>query len=169
MARDPNLLEAALLRTMTLLATLTAAAEVKLSITDRKAGRDPSSQESDAVATTYLLEAEDEVRRTLLLLRTSMVVAQRESNADAIAVNIRRFNDLTRIQRLGHLLQRIHQRLLSLYPRIPEDRVEAARLAVKRCHALLEADDAVYFDDAEVCIEQLLLFCDGLRWDLRLL
>lgn len=168
MPNDPGILESALLRAMTLLATLRAAAEVRHSISERKEGHDPSSQETDAVASSYLIQAEDEVRTSLLQLRASIVIAQSESD-DAVSANVRRFSDLTRIHNLAHILQRIHQRLLSLYPRVSEELIEEARLITNRCDALLETDAADYLEESDRFAGDAGAFCSRLRRDLRAL
>lgn len=147
---------------MTLLATLRAAAEVKLSISERKAGHDPSAQESNAVASAYLEEAGGEIRTALLQLRTSIVIAQQEPH-DAVSTSIRRFNDLNQIHRLSHLLHRTHQRLLSLYPLISEDLAEEARIVAFQCDALAEVEETGYFDEIETFIEQALHFMTRLE------
>lgn len=166
MKGESNFLEAALLRTMTLLATLRAAADVKLTMKERKAGLDPSEQESDAIASAYLEEAGDEIRTSLLQLRTSIVIAQQESD-DPVTVSVRRFNDLNQIHRLSHLLHRIHQRLLSLYPRISEELAEDARIVALQSDALLEVEEADYFDHIETFIKRALQFITRLEFSDR--
>lgn len=163
MKNESNFLEAALLRTMTLLATLRTAAEVKLSISERKAGQDASAQESDDIASAYLEEASDEVRTSLLQLRTSIVIAQQEPG-DGVLANVRRFSDLNQLHYLSHLLHRTHQRLLSLYPRISEELAEEARIVALQCDALAETEETGYFDEVETFIEQALQFMARLEF-----
>ena len=158
---DQGFIEAALFRIMTLLATLTAASEVKFRIDERKAGRDASAQEDEDFAASYLLEAEDELRTSLVNLRASLILYD-QNEEDVIATSVRRFSDLTQLQAMCSLLQRMHQRMLSLYPLLPEDLVEEARKLIAVCESLLELEEAPYKTGAPLFVERALLFCDML-------
>lgn len=155
---DQNKLESALFRIMTLLATLSAATEVKFRIEERKAGRDASEQEDEDFALSYLVEAEDELRTSLVNLRAGFILED-DTSADPIAKSVRRFSELSRLHGMCSLLQRMHQRMLSLYPQISEELVEEARQLITACEALLELEDE---KGVPPFVQRALLFCDDL-------
>lgn len=147
---EPNRLEAALLRTMTLLASLNVATEVALGMRERKAGYDPSANESEEEALPSLREDLDTLKVLAFELQSSLALSQNTAEAFAesqeAAVPVTRFVDLVRIQKAGRLLHRIHQRLLSLYPSVEAAYTEEARTLKNRCDALSECpeEDFVY-------------------------
>ena len=159
---DSGLFEASLFRIMTLLATLNTAAEVKFGLEERRAGRDPSDQEDPVLVRPFLLEAEDELRTTLVQLRASFSFAQHTPET-TVAMQVRRFSDLTRFHAVSGLLQRIHQRLMSLYPAISESLTEEARALHVECQSLSDAEDVDYFSVATHFVDRALLFCDWLQ------
>lgn len=159
---DQGFLESALFGIMTLLASLSAATEVKYRIEERKAGRDASSQEDEEFATSFLLEAEDELRTSLVNLRAGFILYEYDSE-DAVSTSIRRFSDLSQLQSMCSHLQRMHQRMLSLYPNISEDLVEEARKLIASCESLLELDEDQYKKGAPLFAQRALQFCDNLR------
>ncbi|MEM1097027.1 MAG: hypothetical protein AAGJ10_20715 [Bacteroidota bacterium] len=115
-----------LFQTLVLAATLTAAARISRAWRERKAGIDPTEDEPQGVAEAYVQEAIRTLQTEALQLRTTHVLLHRvDEDADARAV--RHFDGLTTLQRLVDLLQRTHQRLLSLYPVATPELVEAAR------------------------------------------
>ena len=130
--------EAALLQTMTLLATLSTAGEVEQRLRDRRAGRDPSVQEAAAVATAGLVRACRELDGRLVRLQAHLVLARDEDGGLGL---IRRVGDLLALGRIAHLLQVVHQRLLSLYPGVDEHLVEEARQVLVRCEDVRRTDD----------------------------
>ena len=154
---DQGKLESALFRIMTLLATLSAATEVKFRIEERKAGRDASEQEDEEFALSYLIEAEDELRTALVNVRAGFVLD--DASADPIAKSVRRFSELSRIRSMCSLLQLMHQRMLSIYPQISEELVEEARQLIIACEALLELEDE---KGVPPFVQRALLFCDEL-------
>ena len=158
---DQGFLESALFGIMTLLATLSAATEVKYRIEERKAGRDASTQEDEEFATSFLFEAEDELRTSLVNLRAGFILYEYDAE-DAVSTSIRRFSDLSQIQSMCGHLQRMHQRMLSLYPNIPEDLVEEARKLIASCESLIELDEDQYKKGAPLFVQRALQFCDHL-------
>lgn len=159
---DPGLLESALFGIMTLLATLSAATEVKYRLDERKAGRDASTQEDEAFATSFLTEAEDELRASLVSLRSGFILYDSDSD-DIISTSVRRFSDLSRLRTMCSLLQYMHQRMLSLYPSISEELVEEGRLLISECELLLEQEEAPFKKRAPLFVERALRFCDSLK------
>lgn len=154
--------ESALLRAMTLIATVTAAAEVTFGMRERKAGRDPSGQEHDEVVRPFLRDAADEIRRVLLQIRASLVVGA-SSEENVTAQQVRRFTEIHQLRRLAPTMQRTHQRLLSLYPLVSEELAEEARALFVQMEALIQhAHDAEYPDAAEALIKRSMLFCERL-------
>ena len=162
---DKGFLDSALFGIMTLLATLSAATEVKYRIEERKAGRDASAQEDEAFAASYLQEAEDELRTSLVNLRAGFILHEYESS-DTTATSIRRFSDLSQLHSMTSHLQRMHQRMLSLYPHISEELVEEARMLVATCESLLELEEDQYKTRAPLFVQRALQFCDNLVDDL---
>ena len=158
---DQGFIESALFGIMTLLATLSAATEVKYRIEERKAGRDASAQEDEEFATSFLLEAEDELRTSLVNLRAGFILYEYDSD-DAISTSIRRFSDLSQLHSMCSHLQRMHQRMLSLYPNMPEDLIEEARKLIASCESLLELDEEQYKKGAPAFAQRALQFCDSL-------
>ena len=158
---DPSLLESTLFSIMTLLASLSAATEVKFRIEERKAGRDATTQEDEAFAVSYLLEAEDELRTSLVNLRAGFILQENDAK-DAFALSVRRFSDLSRLHGMCNLLQRMHQRMLSVYPHLSEELVEEARILIPQCESLLDLDDTAYRTKAPLFVQQALSFCDRL-------
>lgn len=158
---EQNFIESSLLQIMTLLATLSAAREVKFRFEERKAGRDPSHQEDESFVRAYLLEAEDELRVIVLDLRASFLLYEDERH-DVISYSVRRFNDLSQFHHLSGLLQHIHQRLLSLYPNVTEELVEEARLLSITSNHLISEEGTHFLEAASRFLDRSLAFCDSL-------
>lgn len=141
---------------MLLLSTLSAAAEVWSTVEERRAGRDPSSQEDASVVEPFLRGASRELQEMTMRLRASLVYAlSHEEEPEARMAAVRRFNDLMTLQRVGRVLHMVHQRLLSLYPAVTERLVEEARVLERRCEALLEVDQPDLEDEAGVITVEL--------------
>lgn len=130
---------AAVLQSMTLLATLSTAAEVHDAVEKRRAGRDPSAQEPHRVAVPYLQRATRELQELLMQLLLSHVNIHYDHD-EALALMVRHFDERMKWQRAVRLLQAIHQRLLSLYPDVSEALVEEARLVHRDAEALLDGE-----------------------------
>ena len=160
---EPGHSESALFGAMTLLAVVSAAAEAAFGMRERRAGRDPSTQEDEAVAIPALLDDAARAQEILLQLRTSLIVGAEDEPA-GIAGRVRRFGELQQLRRLGRLFQRIHQRLLSLYPDVPESLVETARAHWLACGRLIEAGGGnAYQTDAPLFVERCMRFSIRLR------
>ncbi|MFO8098204.1 MAG: hypothetical protein R6T83_01120 [Salinibacter sp.] len=117
---------AAVLESMTLLATLSTAAEVRDAVQDRRTGRDPAAQAPSDVATVRLHEA----RRTLMDLLMQLVLGQvplERQEKHALGHAVRHFDLLMKVRRAKRLAKTMHQHLLSLYPNVSEELVEEAR------------------------------------------
>lgn len=114
--------ESAQLRAFALLATLRTANEVRYALAERRAGRDPSEQEGAPGVRAYLAGVLPELRGLVARLRLSLIVAPEERVA-----LVRAFEDRMALSRLARELHVVHQRLLSLYPGVPEGLVELAR------------------------------------------
>lgn len=110
-------------RAFVLLATLRTANEVRHALAERRAGRDPSAQEPAASVRDYLAEALPELKGLVARLRISLVVER-----DERAALVHAFEDRMVLARLSRELHIVHQRLLSLYPDVPEGIVEDTRL-----------------------------------------
>ncbi len=110
------------LRAMALIATLRTAAEARHAIAERRAGRDPSGQEDAAPVRAYLRGAREELGGLVTRLRVSLAVGR----ADEAAL-VQAFEDRMLLARAGRVLYVVHQRLLSLYPEVPEGLIEDAR------------------------------------------
>ncbi len=158
---DPRA-EAAVLETMAFLSTLTTAAEVRHRIRERRAGRDPSAQEATDFARHNLERTGREFQELLMRLHASLVRA-RFHDENRLAALLRRFDDLLKLNRAGRLLHLIHQRLLSLYPAVPEDLVERARLLEGECQTIGEAEDDAFLEALEAFLNGALGFTAQLR------
>ena len=140
---DPRA-EAAVFQSMALLSALATASAVWQSARERRAGHDPSDQEPEAFVRPFLLAAAAELEPILLRLQASLMHV-RMHDEPHLAVLVRRFDDLMTLTRAARLLNRIHQRLLSLYPDVDEALVEAARRLTAESSALLD-DEVLYAD-----------------------
>lgn len=129
---------------MTLLASLSTAAEVRHAISERRAGRDPAAQEEAAVARPFLHEARAELLELLLRLRTGLAYID-EHQEEADVAFVRHFDHLMTLNRTSRLLHVIHQRMLSLYPDVPEDLPEEVRLLKRQCETLIAEEDKTAF------------------------
>lgn len=154
---DPRPSEGAVLRTMVLLATLSTAAEVRHAVRERRAGRDPSGQEAAADARAFLAQSVAELQEMLMGLQASLVYTTREHDEAPLPGLVRRFDDLMKLGRAARLLHLIHQRLLSLYPAVPEEVVEETRLVQLQAARLVEAGDDVRPAAAETFLYRTLV------------
>ncbi len=145
------------LRTLTMLATLTAASEVRHGIRERRAGRDPSMQEASGVVIPFLLEAGEELGTLLLQIRSGLVISVVEGD-DVVVAPTRHMLIVLRFNHVTRLLQRVHQRLMSLYPRVDEDLVEEARQLHARSQTMLDDELEAGYEELVVWIDRLLDF-----------
>lgn len=129
---------AAVLESMTLLATLSTAEEVREGVEERRAGRDPSAQASSQAATERLHEAGETLMDVLMQLVLGRVPFE-EGDEAVLAHAVRHFDLLMKLHRAEHLVKTMHQHLLSLYPDVSEALVEEARHVHGALRALREA------------------------------
>ena len=118
---------AALVHTFALVSSATAAIRVLRAVRERQDGRDPSDQEAPHLAAEGLAES---IRALLDLLHPQIIasaVELDEATTDDRVQFVRRFDQLHRALEAASLVHRVHQRLLSLYPAVPEEVVEEAR------------------------------------------
>ena len=129
---------AAVLQSMTLLATLSTAEEVRESMAERRAGRDPSAQAPPDLAAARLHDAGE----TLMDLLMQLVLGQVPDRDDdeELAHAVRHFDLLMKLRRAERLVTTMHQHLLSLYPEVSEELVEEARHVHGDIDALLDMD-----------------------------
>ncbi|NBB72784.1 MAG: hypothetical protein GVY35_03785 [Bacteroidetes bacterium] len=157
MSRDdasaPPPKEHAVLQTMALLATLSTAEDVRTAIAERRAGRDPSAQEPQPVAVSYLSTAAPALQELLMQLLLSHVNL-RFDHDEALALAVRHFDERMKLRRIVRLLQGMHQRLLSLYPTVSEELVEEARLVHRDAEALLDSDVEPFIDQLGAVLER---------------
>jgi len=129
---------AAVLQSMTVLATLSTAEEVRESMAERRAGRDPSAQAPPDLAALRLHDAGE----TLMDLLMQLVLGQVPDRADEedLAHAVRHFDLLMKLRRAERLVTTMHQHLLSLYPDVSEELVEEARHVHGELEALVEME-----------------------------
>ena len=111
------------LRAFALLATLRTANDVRRTMAERRAGHDPSAQEPEPEACAWILSALPTMQHLVTRLRVSLVLEREEH-----AALVHAFEDRLALAQLARTLHVVHQRLLSLYPEVPETLVEDARL-----------------------------------------
>lgn len=149
---------AAVLESMTLLATLSTAAEVGTSVTERRRGRDPAAQARSDLAAARMQTAGDELMELLMQLVLGRVPLEQESEPP-LAHAVRHFDLLLKLQRAKRLVHTMHQHLLSLYPNVSESLVEEARRVHTRLRRLGE-DTSLHTDKPELpdVLERALAF-----------
>lgn len=145
--------DCAVLQTMTLLATLSTAEEVRSAVAERRAGRDPSAQEPQQVAVPYLRAAASELQELLMQLLLSHVNI-RYDHDEELATVVRHFDERMKLRRIVRLLQGMHQRLLSLYPDVSEELVEEARVVHRDAEALLESEVENFVEELGAVLER---------------
>lgn len=118
------------------MSTLSAAIDLVHAMSERRRGRDPSAQEDRAVAAAYLRESADELEDQVLAIRASLVAGSDDSEKDGVIRMSRRMNEVLILNHVARRLHVMHQRLLSLYPDVPEVLIEDARLLAARCARL---------------------------------
>jgi hypothetical protein len=122
---------------MALLSTLSTAVDVLHGMKARRTGRDPSTQESDLTARSYLVTLLPALRLTLTRLRISLMYAISEPNQHQPIASAQQFDQVMRLNRLHRTLHVVHQRLLSLYPTVSEPLIETARLLEHEASGIL--------------------------------
>lgn len=129
---------AAVLESMTLLATLSTAATVRESVAERRAGRDPSAQQPADRATVRLRSAGRTLMDLFMQIALSRVPLEQQDD-EPLSHAVRHFDLLLKLRRAERLAQSMHQHLLSLYPDVSEALVEEARLTHDEIDRFLEA------------------------------
>lgn len=117
---------AAVLESMTLLATVSTAATVRESMAERRAGYDPSAQEPPDRAAVRLRNAGGMLMDLLMQLALSRVPLEQQDD-EPLSHAVRHFDLLLKLRRAERLTKAMHQSLLSLYPDVSEALVEEAR------------------------------------------
>ena len=125
------------LRAFVLLATLRTANDLRHAFAERRAGRDPSAQEPEPEAYAWILGVLPEMQRLVTRLRVSLVVEREEH-----AALVHAFEDRLVLGQLARTMHVVHQRLLSLYPEVPEVLIEQARLRQQEAERLASASGA---------------------------
>lgn len=128
---------AAVLESMTLLATLSTAATVRESVAQRRAGRDPSAQEPTDRAAARLRNARQTLMDLLMQMALSRVPLE-QRDEEPLSHAVRHFDLLMKMRRAERLTQAVHQHLLSLYPDVSEELVEEARRTHDEIERFLE-------------------------------
>jgi hypothetical protein len=146
------------LRAMTLLASLRTAAEVCRAIAWRRAGEDPSEQESEEPVREHLRQAQQELREGVLRLRLSLVVAH-----DREISLVRAFEDRMLLAEAARNLHVVHQRLMSLYPSVDSELVEDARHVQAEAARLAAAGAADFRSTLIAWCDAVVGFTDELR------
>jgi len=129
---------AAVLQSMTLLATLSTAEEVRESMAERRAGRDPSAQAPADLAMARLHEAGESLMELLMQLVLGQVPQLEDE--EELAHAVRHFDLLMKLRRADRLVTTMHQHLLSLYPDVSEPLVEEARHVQGELELLVDPD-----------------------------
>ncbi|MFQ5568212.1 MAG: hypothetical protein ACE5G0_00970 [Rhodothermales bacterium] len=154
--------EAAVWQAMVLFSTLSTATEVWRAARERRAGHDPSEQEEAVFVRSYLREAAGVLQARLMRMQAGLIQAEREEPG-YLAALVRRYHDLMALHRVVKHLHVVHQRLLSLYPGIPEVLVEEARLLEGEGHVLLEAESNVFLAQLGPFLHRALVFTGDLH------
>lgn len=132
------------------MSTLATAADVVYGMSERRQGRDPSSQEDADLAGGWIRAAAHEIEEYLLSLRAGRILLEGDDAEGSHALS-RRMSEVMILNHLARLLQVIHQRLLSLYPAVSEELVEDSRLLHAECASLRDGDaDSIGPFDARV-------------------
>jgi len=135
--------ERAVVRSMSLLSTLSSALEVANAIRERREGRDPSDQQTTELVLPRLEENADELEARLGAIRTSLIAGERDDTRGGVAL-VRHMNLLLLLASVARGLHLIHQRLMSLYPAVTEDLVEDARHLSRISSELLDREKDVF-------------------------
>ena len=150
---------------MALLATLRTATDVRRSMLERRAGRDPSGQELEADVRADLAQLAPGLRGLLVRLRLELIVA---NAPDDRARLVHAFELRMGLSVLARDLHRLHQKLLSLYPEVSEDLAEAARLRQAEAARLLGLDGPGFPKLLRRCVDRTLALLDDLAQELDL-
>lgn len=165
--KDDTRAEAAVLQAMVLFSTLSTAAEVWHAARERRAGHDPSEQETPSFVRPFLRQAAGELQALLMQQQASLVQHTGAEDEGHLARLVRRYNDLMTMRRVMQHLKVMHQRLLSLYPGVTEELVEAARLLHEESSLLLGVDDEAFRIRQQPFLHRALVFTGHLYDEVR--
>ena len=126
------------LSTLALVASFRAAVAAARAVAERRAGRDPSEEQPAAEARAGLDAAAGRLRAGLVRLRVRLAVGAPDERTAAL---VQAFEDRVLAADLALDLHRAHQQLMSLYPAVSAEPIEAARLARQAADRLAGADD----------------------------
>lgn len=132
---EPN--AAAVLESMTLLATLSTATDVRHAVAERRAGRDPSAQEPPKRASAAVRLAASELKDLGMHLMMGQTHLRYHSE-EPLGAAVRHFDLLLKLRQAERALHSAHQRLLSLYPDVSEALVEEVREVHRAVEALVD-------------------------------
>lgn len=121
-----------------LVAAARAALNTARAVADRRAGRDASAQEPEGTVRTDLDALRAELADQIVRLRLRAVVGAPEARAAALA---QAFEDRVLLDDLARTMARVHQKLLSLYPAVGAELVEAVRVLGAAVGRRAVADD----------------------------
>lgn len=110
---------------MALVAAARTALNAARAIGDRRAGRDPSAQEAEGSVREDLSALRTALHEQILRLRIRAIAPTPEAPVAALA---QAFEDRLLLDDFARAVRRSHQKLLSLYPAVPETVVEEARM-----------------------------------------
>lgn len=130
---------------MVLRASLATVATCWHQRTERRQGHDPTTQEDPAWVCTYLHEATDVLIDAVWQVRQHNAFLLGETETPMTGA-VRHFEVMLVLSTLSHTLQKIHQRLLSLYPAVAPGLLEDARTlstAVAAAHPAQEGRTTV--------------------------
>ena len=130
--------DSAAFHAVALVAAARTALQTARRIGDRRVGRDASAQEPERTVRDDLGGLHAEVGAMLVRLRLRVVAGVPEGEAAALA---QAFEDRLLLDDLGDALGTAHQKLLSLYPAVPEAVVEDARVLAGEARRRSLADD----------------------------
>lgn len=145
------------LSSLALISTLSAAVAVHRGVLARRSGQDPSGQEAADTASAHLQADVAALRLLLVRLRVNLVCED-----DAVPGAARRLAEGLLLARGGRLLQRMHQRLLSIYPGVEADLVESARVLKGRADAIPHLDPGAFEGALREFVADGLQFLDAL-------
>lgn len=123
---------------MALVAAARTALNAARSIGDRRAGRDPSAQEAETTVRDDLADLRHVLAEHVLRMRLRAVAATPEAPAAALT---QAFEDRLLLDDVARAVRRSHQKLLSLYPSVPEGVVEEARALTVEAERFAASDD----------------------------
>lgn len=151
---------ASLIQSFTLLATATTAARVVRAIHDRRLGSDPSDETPPQQARLALAADSRALKETLYPLFVTLAADRRRDEGPDVVRMTRQFDRLQRLSDAVMLLHRVHQHLMSLFPHVPEQIVEEARILHLDAYSMLQEEGDGPRSDLLPVVERALVFAD---------